>query len=159
MSTTSTTQAKLSVTTPNPTEIHMTREFAAPRHLLIEAMSKPELVKRWMGGKRTEVASAEIDYRVGGSYRYVFRLPDGNEFSFSGVYSEISDERVVHTELFNDAPEGAEVITTLTERDARTTLHVIMRFPSQEIRDGVVATGMADGAGESYDVLEDLVRR
>lgn len=149
--------SKLTVSTEVPNEIHMTRVFDAPRRLVVKAMSTPELIKRWLGGPRAEVTSAEVDHRVGGSYRYVFRRPDGVSFSFSGVFREVSDERVVHTELFNDDPNGSVVTTTLTEHDGATTMHVVIRFESQQMRDMVVSTGMAVGAGESYDRLEALV--
>lgn len=148
---------KLKVTTDDPNEIHMTRTFDAPRRLVIKAMTTPELIKRWLGGVRTTVAVAEVDLRVGGRYRYVFQLPDGNTFNFSGVYQEVSDERIVHTELFNDDPPGALVTTTMTENNGQTTLHIVMRFESQAVRDAVVGTGMAEGAGESYDKLDELL--
>ncbi|HVK75337.1 MAG TPA: SRPBCC family protein [Kofleriaceae bacterium] len=149
--------SKLQVSAEVPNEIHMTRVFDAPRRLVIKAMSTPELIKRWQGGVRTTVVVAEVDLRVGGRYRTVYRLPDGTEFYFSGVYQEVSDDRVVHTEAFNDQPGEALVITTYAERDGKTTMSVVMRFPSQEIRDQVLATGMADGAGESYDELDKLL--
>jgi uncharacterized protein YndB with AHSA1/START domain len=151
------TKLKLKVTTDVPTEIHMTRTFDAPRKLVIEAMSKPELVKRWLGNSRSPIASAEIDYRVGGRYRYEFTLPGGGRFAFSGVYREISEERVVHTEAMEGAPGESVVTTTLTEHDGKTTLKIVMSFPTQAIRDMVVETGMADGAAESYDNLEKLL--
>jgi uncharacterized protein YndB with AHSA1/START domain len=148
---------KLKVTADIPTEIHMTRTFAAPRRLLIQAMTTPELVKRWLGGVRATVVSAEMDRRVGGTYRNVFRLPSGDEFSFSGEIRELSDDRIVYTEVFGDQPGHALVTTTFVEHAGETTMTVVMAFPSQELRDMVLATGMADGAGESYDVLERLV--
>jgi uncharacterized protein YndB with AHSA1/START domain len=120
-------------------------------------MSQPALIKRWQGGKRAEVAACEVDFRVGGGYRTVFRLPDGSEFFFSGTYLEIGDGRVVHTELFNGEPPGSHVTITLVEQGGRTTMTAVMRFESQDIRDMVVATGMAEGAGESYDVLDELL--
>jgi uncharacterized protein YndB with AHSA1/START domain len=150
--------SKLKVLTGAPNEIVMQREFNAPRHLVIKAMTTPELVKRWLGGVRTEVLSAAIDYRVGGSYRYVFRPHGGSEFTFTGTYREISDERVVHSERFNDeANHEAIVTTTMTETGGVTTLHMVIAFASQAVRDMVAGTGMADGAGESYDELEKLL--
>jgi uncharacterized protein YndB with AHSA1/START domain len=148
----------VTVTTPNPTEIAMTRVFDAPRRLVAKAMSTPELIKKWLGNSRAAVTTVEVDYRVGGRYLYRFRRPDGGEFSFTGEFHEISEERVVYTEWFNDMPPGARITSTLTEDGGKTTLHVVMAFPSQEIRDMVLATGMDDGAGESYDNLDALVR-
>lgn len=138
-------------------EIIMQREFNAPRHLVIQAMTSPELIKRWLGGVRTTVVTAEVDYRVGGRYRYVFRLPDGHEFSFAGVYREVSDERTVHSEQFDDNPNESLVTTTLTEANGKTTMHMVIAFATQEVRDMVLGTGMADGAGESYDKLDELL--
>lgn len=151
---------KLDVDTSNPLEIKMTRVFNAPRRLVYRAMSEPELVKKWLGGtcERARVISVEMDVRVGGTYKQVFGTPDGGTFTFTGTYQEVSEERVVHTEIFNDQPGGALVINTLTEHSGKTTLVVIMRFETQEIRDMVVGTGMAVGAGESYDSLEELLK-
>jgi uncharacterized protein YndB with AHSA1/START domain len=150
--------SKLNVSTDVPNEIRMTRVFDAPRRLVFRAMTEPELIKKWLGGKRTSVLSAEADLRVGGTYKWVFGLPDGSKFWFSGVYQEVSEGRVVHTEAFNDQPGPALVTTTLVEEGGKTTLTVVMRFDSQEVRDMVVGTGMADGAGESYEVLDELLQ-
>jgi uncharacterized protein YndB with AHSA1/START domain len=147
----------LKVTTEGPNEIHMTRTFDAPRKLVLRAMSSPELIRRWLGGVRATMSVVEVDLRVGGTYRYVFRRPDGGEFSFSGVYREVSDERIVHTERFDDDPNEALVTTTYVEHAGKTTMHLVMRFPSQAVRDAVVATGMSTGAGESYDALAKLL--
>jgi uncharacterized protein YndB with AHSA1/START domain len=151
---------KLEVDTSNPLEIKMTRVFNAPRKLVYRAMSEPELVKKWLGGtcERARVISVEMDVRVGGTYKNVFGTPDGGSFTFTGTYKEVSEERVVHTEVFNDQPGGALVINTLTEVNGKTTLVAIMRFETQEIRDMVLGTGMAVGAGESYDALDELLQ-
>ncbi len=148
---------KLTVSMTDPNEIQMTRTFDAPRKLVIRAMTTPELVKRWLGGKRTTVTAVEIDLRVGGAYRYAFRNPDGSEFFFVGEYKALGDDRVEFTQLFNGDPPPALVTTTYAESAGKTTMTVTMRLPSQEIRDMIAATGMADGAGESYDALEELM--
>lgn len=148
---------KLQVTTDVPTDIQMTRTFDAPRRLVIRAMTEPELIKKWLGNSRAAIVSAEVDFRVGGSYRYVFRRRDGIEFSFTGVYREIGEDRVVHSERFDDNPEEATITTTWVERGGVTTMTVAMRFSSQAVRDMVVATGMEAGAAESYDNLAALV--
>lgn len=150
---------KLQVTTDVPTDIQMTRTFDAPRRLVIRAMTEPELIKKWLGNSRAAIVSAEVDFRVGGSYRYVFRRRDGIEFSFTGVYREIGEDRVVHSERFDDNPEEATITTTWVERDGVTTMTVVLRFSSQAVRDMVVATGMESGAAESYDNLAALVAR
>jgi len=150
---------KLKLNTDVPTEIRMTRDFAAPRRLVHRAMSEPELIKRWQGNSCSPIVSVEVDFRVGGKYRYVYQIPGGNEFSFAGEYKEISEARTVHTEHFNGMPEGALVTTTLADNgDSTTTMTVTMAFSSQEIRDQVIKTGMETGAAESYDNLDNLVR-
>jgi uncharacterized protein YndB with AHSA1/START domain len=147
----------LSVTTDVPTEIRMTRVFDAPRHLVKRAMTEPDLIRRWLGNSRSPISSIEVDLRVGGRYRYAFKLPNGGEFALTGVYLEIGEDRVVHTEGMEGAPGEATVTTTLVESGGKTTMTVVMRFPSQEVRDAVLSTGMADGASESYDNLAALV--
>jgi uncharacterized protein YndB with AHSA1/START domain len=149
--------SKLKVTTEVPNEIHMTRTFDAPRRLVVQAMTTPELIKRWLGGVRATVISADVDLRVGGKYRYVFRKPDGATFGFGGVFRELSDDRAVQTEAFDGYPGESVVTTTWVEHDGKTTLDIIVRFESQMIRDAVIATGMAVGAGESYDKLDDVL--
>jgi uncharacterized protein YndB with AHSA1/START domain len=149
--------SKLKVTTDVPNEIHMTRTFDAPRHLVLKAMTTPELIKRWLGGVRATVLSAEVDLRVGGKYRYVLRSRQGADLAFGGVYREISDERIVQTEAFDDYPGESVVTTTWAEHDGKTTMHVVVRFESQAVRDAVIATGMAEGAGESYEALDAVL--
>jgi len=149
--------SKLKLIDGAPNEIIMEREFDAPRALVMQAMATPALIKRWLGGVRATVVTAEVDLRVGGSYRYVFQLPHGGEFSFAGVYREVGDDRIVHTERFNDDPRESIVTSTWTERRGKTTLRVVIAFDSPAVRDMVMGTGMADGAGESYDKLEELI--
>ena len=150
--------SSLHVSTDVPTEITMTRTFDAPKRLVIEAMMNPELVKRWLGGTRAEVISAELDRRVGGRYKWVFK-PHGDHpvFQFSGVIKELSDDRIVMTEKMDDLPSESVVTTTYVDANGVTTMTVTMTFENQEIRDMVVGTGMAEGAGESYDELATLV--
>lgn len=140
-----------------PNEIVMERVFDAPRALVLRAMREPELIKRWSGGKRAIVTSAENDVRVGGRYRTAYQTHEGFAFAFSGTYREVSDERVVHTESMEGTPGEAVVTTTLTESNGKTTMRMVMSFADAATRDHVFATGMAEGAGESYDVLEGLL--
>ena len=148
------------VTTPGDTEIHMTRLFDAPRDLVFEAMSRPEHVRRWWGalGEGYSVPVCEIDLRVGGSWRFVNRHPKG-EAAFHGEYQEIvPPSRVVFTEIFEEFPDVVSVVTTdLIDENGKTRMNVAVRYPSRDVRDMVVASGMARGAGLSYDRLEDLV--
>jgi len=140
-----------------PNEIKMTRVFDAPKRLVLKAMSDPELIKKWLGGKRAVVTEARHDMRVGGTYKHAFRTHEGYEFYFTGTYIEISDDRVVHTEKFNEEPGEARITVTFSEHANQTTVTWVMAFPTKEIRDMVVGTGMSDGAGESYDELEKLL--
>jgi uncharacterized protein YndB with AHSA1/START domain len=151
---------KLQVNIDVPEEIQMIRTFDAPRRLVHQAMTQPELIKKWLGGKRTTVLSAEVDLRVGGKYRYVFDRKDGGgQFAFTGVFREISEGRTVHTESMEGMPGESVVTTVLVEKDGKTTMTATMRFPTREMRDFVVSTGMAEGAGESYDFLEALLQK
>jgi uncharacterized protein YndB with AHSA1/START domain len=144
--------------TSSPTEIRLSRVFNAPKDLVVQAMTTPELVKKWLGGKRAVVTEVRHDLRTGGSYKHAFRTHDGFEFFFDGDYLEVSDDKIVHTERFNGDPNMQSKITvTLTEHAGKTTMKMVMAFPNQEARDMVVKTGMADGAGESYDELDKLL--
>jgi uncharacterized protein YndB with AHSA1/START domain len=148
------------VSTPSDREIQMTRLFNAPRHLVFEAMSKPEHIRRWWGclGDGYSVPVCEVDLRVGGRWRFVNRHPQG-EAAFHGVYREIAPpERVVFTEIFEDFPDTESVVTSvLTEENGKTRLTVVSSYPSKEIRDMVLQTGMERGAAISYDRLEDVI--
>ena len=149
--------SKLKLLPGAPNEIVWERVFDAPRHLVVQAMTTPELIKRWLGGVRATVLSVEVDARVGGRYRYVLRATNGHEFAFGGVFRELGEARVVQTEKFDDYPNESVVTTTLTEHAGKTTLHIVVAFESPEIRDIVMRTGMADGAGESYDALDAVL--
>lgn len=148
------------VTTPSDREIRMTRLFAAPRELVFEAMTRPEHVREWWGrlGEGYSVPVCEIDFRVGGAWRFVNRHPRG-EAAFHGEYREIAPPgRVVFTEIFEEFPDTVSVVTSeLADEGGRTRLTVTVRYPSVEVRDMVLQSGMAQGAGISYDRLEDLV--
>ena len=149
------------VTTPGECEIRMTRLFDAPRHLVFEAMSRPEHISRWWGclGEGYSVPVCEVDLRPGGAWRFVNRHPKG-EAGFHGVYREITPpERVVFTEIFDPFPDAESVVTAvLTEENGKTRLTVSCVYPSREVRDIVLGTGMANGAAISYDRLEEVAR-
>ena len=148
------------VTTPSDQEVRLTRVFDAPRALVFEAMSKPEHVKRWWGclGEGYSVPVCEIDLRPGGRWRFVNRHPKG-EAAFHGEYREIDPPaRLVFTEIFEDFPDVVSVVTSeLSEENGKTRLTATVRYPSKEVRDIVMASGMSTGAGISYDRLEDLL--
>src|SRR5882724_13328339 len=150
------------VTTPSDLEIAMTRVFSAPRRLVFDALTKPELVKQWLlGPPGWTMPVCEIDLRVGGQYRYLWRRESsGKEMGMGGVYREIvPQERLVCTELFDEAwYAGESLITTkLVEQGGRTTMTSTLRYASQEVRDGVLKSGMESGVVASYDRLAELL--
>ncbi len=149
---------KATVTLPSDTQILITREFEAPKHLVYKAWTTPELVARWWSGQRGTTTSAEIDLRVGGKWRYVMVANGGVEVGFHGEFREIvPNERIVSTEVYEGAPEGHAVNTlTLTEKHGRTTLTNLMQLDSKDIRDMIIATGMEGGMQESFALLEEV---
>jgi uncharacterized protein YndB with AHSA1/START domain len=156
-----TSSGTATVTLPTDTQILITREFDAPKHLVYRAWTTPELVKRWWHANRGEVTLAEIDLRVGGMWRYVSRSADGFEVGFHGQYREIvPNERLVTTEVYEgipDADEHAALDTlTLTESDGRTTLTVLVEHPTKEGRDAHINSGMEAGMQDAMDLLEEV---
>ncbi len=148
----------LQVTTPTEREILFTRVFDAPRNLVFEAMTNPELLKRWFGPRGHSLVVCEVDFRVGGAWRFVLRTPSGREVGMSGVYREIvPPERTVHTESFDDYPGDCQITTVLSEQAGKTTLTATALYESKEIRDAVIKSGMEDGAAETYDRLAELL--
>lgn len=148
----------LKVTLPSDREVVLTRVFDAPRHLVFDALTQPELLKRWFGPRGHSLILCEVDLRVGGAWRSVLRTPDGREMGMGGVYREIvPGERTVHTEAFDDYPGESIVTTVLTEHEGKTTLTATVLCESQEIRDAVLRTGMEHGAAETYDRLAELL--
>jgi len=140
------------------TEMLITREFNAPRHLVYKAYTTPELVRRWWAGRRGQMTIAEIDLRVGGTWRFVMTSSEGFEVAFHGTYREIvPDERLVHTEVYEAMPD-AEAVNTLTfaETDGRTTLTVLVDCGTREVRDGMMASRMEAGMQEAYDLIEQI---
>ena len=150
----------LKVTTPSDREIVLTRVFDAPRSLVFDALTKPELLKRWFGPRGWSLVVCEIDLRVGGRWRFRLRGPDGREMGMSGVYREIvPPERDVHTEIFDDYPDGGAALVTgvLVEEGGRTTLTSTVLSPSKEVRDAVLKSSMEHGAAETYDKLAEYL--
>ena len=151
----------LKVTARSDREIVMTRVFEAPGNLVFDAYTKPELLKRWLGvfgGYSMPVC--EVDLRVGGTYRFVWRGPDGAEMGVRGVYREVvRPERLVHTEKFDEAwyPGESLITTVLAEQGGKTTLTVTMRYESREARDAVLKSPMESGVAQSYDKLAELL--
>jgi uncharacterized protein YndB with AHSA1/START domain len=152
----------LNVTTPSDHEIVMTRSFDAPRDLVFDCWTKPELLKRWMlGPDGWSFAVCEIDLRVGGAYHFVWRNTEGAEMGMSGVYREIvPTERIVNTESYDQDPSGGEALVTavFSEHAGQTTVKTSMRFGSKEVRDAVISTGMEYGVAASYDRLDAYLK-
>ncbi len=146
------------VTLPTDEQILITREFDAPKHLVFQAWTTPELVRRWWTAKRGQMTVAEIDLRVGGKWRYVMVADGDMEVGFHGEYREIvPNERLVSTEVYEGMPEAEAVNTlTLTETDGRTTLEVLVQHSSKEHRDGHIESGMEDGMQDAMDLLEEV---
>jgi len=152
----------LKVTTPSDREIALTRVFDAPRTLVFDAHTKPDLVRQWLlGPPGWSMPVCEMDVRVGGTYRWVWRHDrDGTEMGMGGVYREIvKPERLVTTERFDEAWYPGEGLNTLVlvEQGGRTTLTQTMRYESREARDAVLKSGMEQGVAASYDRLADLL--
>ena len=149
------------VTLPTDTQIMITREFAAPRHLVFAAWTTPDLVRQWWHAKRGKVTVADIDLRVGGTWRYVIATDRGFEAGFHGEYREIvPHERLVWTEVFEGAPSGPNdyVVNTATfrEADGHTTLTLVTDAPSKRVRDMIIKSGMEAGMQDAYDLLDEV---
>lgn len=149
----------LKVTTPTERELVMTRVFDAPRHLLFDALTKPELLRQWYGPNGWTLVICEIDLRVGGAWRFVSRNADGKDIGQRGVYREIAPpERLVNTESWEDWNPGELLVTTvLVEQGGKTTFTSTLVFPSQEVRDMLIKSGMTNGAAETYDKLDEFL--
>lgn len=149
------------VSTPSEVAITITRLFNAPPALVFEALTKPEHVKRWWGVfDDHHVSICEIDLRVGGAWRFVSTTPRG-DVAFRGVYREIErPTRLVNTEIFEMFPDTVSVVTTtLTKEGGKTRLTAVCEYPSQEVRDMVLKSGMEKGAAASYDEMEKALTK
>lgn len=150
----------LKVTTPTDREIMMTRVFDAPRRLVFEALTRPELLQRWLlGPPGWSLVVCEVDLRVGGAYRYVWRGRSG-DMGMGGVYRQIVvPERLVATEKFDESWYPGEALATfvLVEQGGKTTLAQTMQYESRQARDAVLETPMEEGVVASYDRLAELL--
>jgi uncharacterized protein YndB with AHSA1/START domain len=141
-------------------QILMVRELDAPRHVVFQAWTTPDLVKRWRAGRGGEVRAAELDLRVGGTWRYELVGGDGAEVVFHGEFREIvPGERLVMTQTYEADPpvEGVNTIT-FTEARGRTTVTILVQLSSEESRDAVVRSGMHVGLEEQMELLEQTAR-
>jgi uncharacterized protein YndB with AHSA1/START domain len=146
------------VTLPTDTQILITRDFAAPKHLIYKAWTTPELIKRWWPANRGNMTVAEVDLRVGGKWRYVMIADGGLEVAFHGEYREIvPNERLVSTEVFELMPDAEAVDTmTLTEQGGITTLTVLVQHQTKAHRDAHIESGMEAGLQDALDLLEQV---
>ncbi len=152
--------SSVTVTLPSDLEIAMSREFEAPRQLVFDAYTRPDILTRWLGVRNGWVfAVCDVDLRVGGAYRWVWRK-NGKDLAVGGRYLEIDPpSRLVCTERFDDPwYEGEAVVTvTFVERNGRTTLTIMTKSPSKQVRDSVLQSGAMKGVGESFDNLAVVV--
>jgi uncharacterized protein YndB with AHSA1/START domain len=150
------------ITAHGDREIVVTRIFDAPRRLVFDAYTKPELIKRWLlGPDGWSMPVCEIDLRVGGKYRYVWKSDsDGREMGMGGVYREVvAAERIVATEVFDEAWYPGEAVDTIAfiEREGKTTLTQTILYNSRETRDAVLKSPMETGMAASFDRLEKFL--
>jgi uncharacterized protein YndB with AHSA1/START domain len=155
--------ATFKVTTPSDREIVATRVLDAPRTLVWDAMTKPELLRRWLfGPPGWEMTACEGEVKPGGEFRWAWRGPDGAVLAMHGVYREVvPPERVVRTESFDvgcEAQAGTQLATlAFTEKGGKTTVTITVLYPSKEAREGAIASGMEHGMAAGYDRLEELL--
>lgn len=157
----------IEVTLPTDREVRVVRTFNAPRELVWDAHTKPELLQRWcLGPPGWTMPVCEMDVRVGGAYRWRWKSDaDGSEFGFFGKFTEVNKPtRLAHEESYDPgdiggampSDEAALVTNEFSEKNGVTTLVVTMRFASKEARDGAVSTGMTDGMEMGYARLDDI---
>ncbi len=148
----------LKVTTPSDNEIRLTRTFDAPCKLVFDCWTKPELVRRWLSGPDGwSFVVGDIDLRVGGGYRYVWRNQSGTDMGLRGVYREIAaPERLVSNELFDQDWTGGETLCTVvfSEQGGQTTATTTVLYSSEQARNGAMQTGMEQGMAAGFDRLE-----
>jgi uncharacterized protein YndB with AHSA1/START domain len=151
----------MTVTTPTETSIVFTRDFHAPRALVFQAFTTPELLRRWMvGPDGWSMPVCEVDLRPGGRFRYVWKKASGTEMGMGGTFVAVEPpERIVHRELFDADWTGGEttVTTVLEERDGLTRMTLTVEYSSRTARDGALATGMTSGMETSYARLDGML--
>lgn len=152
---------KVKVIAHGDRSILITRSFRAPRKLVFDAMSKPEMMKQWFHGPPGwTLTTCEMDLRIGGSYRWAWTNENGHEMGMGGRVIEITPpERLVTTEKFDDAWYEGEAVNTLvlTEENGRTLMSLTVEYGSAKARDGVLAGPMASGMDASYDRLDTFL--
>lgn len=154
------------VISPSDREVRVTRTFNAPRQLVWDAHTKPELVQKWQGYPGWDMPVCEMDVHVGGTYRWQWKSQeDGKQFGFFGTFTEVNaPSKIVHEQYFDPGDIGGSMPTgdpcivsvELSEQGGVTTLVCNLAFASKEARDGAVSTGMTDGMEVSYARLDDM---
>ena len=149
------------VTTPTDREIHIEREFDAPRDRVFAAFTDPDLIPEWWGPRNTTTVVDRMEVRPGGSWRFVVRNSDGSETAFRGTYREVSaPERIVQTFEWEGMPGHVSVETaTFEDLGERTRVVTTSLFHTPEERDGMLASGMERGMNETYARLDELLAR
>lgn len=151
----------LTVTTPDDTQIVITRQFDAPRHLVFACYTQAALIRRWLNGAEGWIMTVcEFEPRVGGKYRYEWKAPSGYVMGMGGVIREISPvDRVVSAEVFDEDWTGGETVSILDfdEASGRTTLVNTITYASREARDGALQTPMAEGMEHGYKKLDEVL--
>jgi len=147
------------VTLPSDLEIQVVRNFDAPADLVFEVWTTPEHIRNWWGYPEHEMTVCEMELRVGGTYRFAAQIPDFGEMAFHGVNLEIDrPRRLVSTEIYEAFPDVEAVNTlTLEEADGVTTMTILSRYPTKEVRDGVIASGMEHGLQVSLNRAEAIL--
>lgn len=159
--------SKLTVEMPSDREVHVTRAFKAPAQRVWDAHTKPELLTKWLGGyDGWSMPVCEMDARVGGTYRWRWRMDEGGkEFGFFGEFIEVTPTtKMVYQEYFDPGDMGsamnsepAMITTVFREKGGLTTVAVTMLYASREDRDAAIATGMTDGMELSYQRMDALL--
>jgi len=153
--------AAVKITTPTDREVVMTRVFDAPRGMVFDALTKPELLKQWLlGPPGWTMPVCEIDLRVGGKYRYVWQNAEGRSMGMGGTFQEITrPSRIVATEVYEEYWTGGETLVTteLVETRSKTTLSTTVRYASREARDAAIKMGATKGLEASYNRLDQLL--
>ena len=151
----------LSLTAPSPCELQLTRTFLAPRSLVFDCWTKPDLVRTWLTGPDGwSMQTCTIDLTPGGTYRYEWRNRDGYVIGLSGTFTDVvAPERLVSEEVFDEDWTGGPARNTImfTEADGVTTYTQTIIYASEAARDAAVATGMADGMEAGFTQLDSLL--
>ncbi|HJQ14740.1 MAG TPA: SRPBCC family protein [Anaerolineales bacterium] len=146
---------------PGKQELFVTREFDAPRRLVFQAHTDPNLFAKWMGPRDLTTNLEAFEPVSGGKWQFIQKDQEGNEFGFHGVFHEVSPERIIQTFEFEGLPEsGHVVLETLRLEDlpnGRTRLTTQSIFQSVADRDGMIQSGMEYGLNQGYEQLDEIL--